>query len=206
MMNWLENITDKDFLQDNMTFASLYIAVYENLIDYVASNIKFFLCDYALKDGKEVCRETEAYKVQIKNRIVDEKGNRNAIKAPFLWLVDRGAITVSEYGRFLELKEIRNRYAHEMVNVIYHGIDKVELGSLFDLLELYRKIGRWFFLNIEAVIMGEDLPEEADLEKVRTGPDIMFGIILDVLYNRKSEEYKELIRATGQTIVDQCCS
>jgi len=119
MMNWLENITDKDFLQDNMTFASLYIAVYENMIDYVASNIKFFLCDYALKDGKEVCRETEAYKVQIKNRIVDEKGNRNAIKASFLWLVDRGAITVSEYGRFLELKEIRNRYAHEMVNVIY---------------------------------------------------------------------------------------
>jgi len=45
MPKWLKNITDKGFLQDNMTFVSLYIAVFENMTDYVISNLKSFLCD-----------------------------------------------------------------------------------------------------------------------------------------------------------------
>ena len=40
MSNWFENLVDQDYLQDNLTFVSLFIALYENMTDYVESNVK----------------------------------------------------------------------------------------------------------------------------------------------------------------------
>lgn len=97
MPDWLNNITDKSILQDNMTFVSLYIAIFENMTDYVVSNIKSFLCDWSIKAGKEVYRETIEYKEKIRNRIVDDKGNKDVTKASFLWLVDNGAIVPNHH-------------------------------------------------------------------------------------------------------------
>lgn len=193
MIDWLQNITDKDILQENLTFASMYIAVYEHMNDYVVSNIRDFLCDIGIEDGKEFCRETEVYRREIKQRVVDDKGNKDKTKASYLWLVDNGAITNEEYEKFLSVKDIRNKYAHELTNVIYHGVTEQEIALFFDMYALYQKISKWFFLNIEAVIMGDDLPEEADLESVRTTADIIFGMVLNVLYNGKSKEYKAII-------------
>lgn len=195
MPEWLDNITDKNFLQDNMTFVSLYIAVFENMTDYVVSNLKSFLCDLSIKDGKEVYKETTKYREEIKNRIVDDKGNKDITKASFLWLVDNGAITQEDYDCFLDIKKVRNRYAHELTSVIYQGVCETEIKLFFDMFSLYQKIGKWCFINIEAVILGEELPEDLDSAEVHTGADIMFGMILDVLYNGKSEEYKAMIEA-----------
>ena len=52
MTDWIENVTNKNILQDNLTFASLYIAIYEHMTEYVVSNIKEFLCNFEIKDGK----------------------------------------------------------------------------------------------------------------------------------------------------------
>ena len=200
MPDWLNNITDKNILQDNMTFVSLYIAIFENMTDYVVSNTKSFLCDWSIKDGKEIYKETIEYKGKIKNRIIDEKGNKDVTKASFLWLVDNGAITQEDYDCFLDIKKVRNRYAHELTSVIYQGVCEPEIKLFFDMFSIYRKIGKWYFINIEAAILGEELPEDMDLTEVRTGADIMFGMILDVLYNGKSEEYKAMIEAVEKNM------
>ena len=39
------------------------------------------------------------------------------------------------------------------------------------------------------------MPDEADLESVRTAADVIFGMVLKVLYNGKSEEYKAMLAA-----------
>lgn len=193
MPEWLTNITDKDILQNNLSFASLYIAIYEHMTDYVVTNIRDFLCDIGIKDGKEFCNETEVYKAEIKQRIVDDKGNKDCTKASFLWLVDNQAISSDDYARFLDIKKIRNRYAHELTSVIYQGINEKEISAFFDMYALYQRISRWFFLNIEAVIMGYNPPDESDLETVKTTADIIFGMVLNVLYNGKSEEYQAML-------------
>lgn len=193
MPEWLTNITDKDILQNNLSFASLYIAIYEHMTDYVVTNIRDFLCDIGIKDGKEFCNETEVYKAEIKQRIVDDKGNKDCTKASFLWLVDNQAISSDDYARFLDIKKIRNRYAHELTSVIYQGINEKEISAFFDMYALYQKISRWFFLNIEAVIMGYNPLDESDLETVKTTADIIFGMVLNVLYNGKSEEYQAML-------------
>ena len=192
-MSWLKNITDKEKIQDNLTFASMYIAVYEHMVDYVVSNIREFLCDIGINNGKEFCNETEAYKTEIKQRVVDDCGNKDKAKASFLWLVDKQAISQEDYAKFLAVKAVRNKYAHELTGVIYQGITEYEIALFFDMYALYQKISKWFFLNIEAAIMGCDLPKEADLESVRTTADIIFGMILNVLYNGKSEEHKAML-------------
>lgn len=66
MADWLENITDKDALQNNLTFASIYIAIYEYMTDYIVSTVKDFLCNIGIQDGKETCDETSVYRKEIK--------------------------------------------------------------------------------------------------------------------------------------------
>ena len=193
MAEWFENLINKDYLQDNLTFASLFIALYENMTDYVVSNVKAFLCDIGVKDGEMIYIETGKYVSVIRNRIVDDKGNKDRTKASFLWLVDQGAITSADYDKFLQIKKIRNKYAHELSNVIMLGIQENEIALLFDMHSLYSAISRWFFVEIEAPIMGYEIPENTDVSSIQNGANFAFSIMLNVLYNGKSEEYKDMI-------------
>ena len=68
------------------------------------------------------------------------------------------------------------------------------------MFSLYKKIARWYFINIEAEMLGEKLPKKADLMQIETAATVMFGMILEVLYNGKSEEYKALIESAKKEI------
>ena len=200
MTDWIENVTNKNILQDNLTFASLYIAIYEHMTEYVVSNIKEFLCNFEIKDGKVIYTEIDDYKSEIRNRIVDEKGNKDVTKASFLWLIDNGAIDKTDYESFLIAKKMRNKYAHNLSSVIYEGVSEEEIKYFFDMFALYKKITRWYFINIEAEILGEELPENADLMQVETAANVMFDMILEILYNGKSEEYRAMIESAKNEI------
>ena len=193
MAEWFENLVNKDYLQDNLTFASLFIALYENMTDYVVSSVRDFLCDIGIRDGKMFCEETDEYRREIRKRVVDDKGNRDTTKASFLWLIDHGAITSADFDRFLQIKQVRNKYAHKLAEVITTGIAESEVALLFDMHSLYRKISGWFFVEIEAPIIGYDVPPDADVSNIQSGANVMFSIMLDVLYNGKSEEYQSII-------------
>ena len=175
MADWLENLVNKDYLQDNLTFASLFIALYENMTDYVVSSVRDFLCDIGIRDGKMFCEETDEYRREIRKRVVNDKGNRDTTKASFLWLIDHGAITSADFDRFLQIKQVRNKYAHKLSEVITTGIAESEVALLFDMHSLYRKISGWFFVEIEAPIIGYDVPPDADVSNI----SIWWHIIAD---------------------------
>ncbi len=200
MNDWLDNVVDKNILQDTLTFTSIFIAVYEHMTDYVESNVEGFLNEIAVEDGKYISKKSKEYKSEIENKIVDEKGNKDKIKASFQWLVSHGAITSEEYERFLVLKAIRNKYAHELTDIIYAGVDKEKILLLFEMHSLYSKITRWFFIQIEAPLMGDEIPEDADMDKITNVANFLFNIILDVLYKGKSEEYKAMLTSIRDEI------
>ena len=50
-----------------------------------------------------------------------------------------------------------------------------------------------FFVEIEALIAGYEMPENADIDNIQSAANLTFDIILNVLYNGKSEEYKTMI-------------
>ena len=128
---WLNNLVDAKILSDNLIFISLFIAVYENFSDYVVSNIESFLCEESIENGEYVIKKTQVYRDEIKNRVVDDKNNKDITKASFLWLKDNTAISGSDYELFLKLKGIRNKYARELTSIILSGIDEKEDIKLF---------------------------------------------------------------------------
>lgn len=193
MSDWLANVVDKEVLQDNLTFVSLFIAIYEHTVDYAISNIKSLLCDFWIEDGKERWRETETYIQEIRNRIVDEKGNKDITKASFLWLVDNGAISSSDYKNFLEIKAVRNKYAHKLTTTIFEGVSESEISKLVNMCEMLQRISRWFFVNVEAPIMGYEIPDIEEPGDIQSAGSLVFQMLLDVLYNGKSEEYKAIV-------------
>ena len=193
MSDWLSNIVSKEILQDNLSFVSLFIAVYEHTVDYTVSSIRSLLCDLSINEGNECWKETEHYKREIRNRVVDTKGNKDITKASFLWLIDNDAISTADYDRFIEIKSIRNKYAHELISVIFEGVSEAEVKLLFDMIALLQKIGRWFYVNVDAPIMGYEIPEGLEPGDIQSAGSAVLQILLDVLYNGKSEEYKTLV-------------
>lgn len=189
MVDWLKNVADKDTLADNLTFTALFIAIYEHMVEYVVSNIDSFLNDISIYDGKIVQSKSKKYKSEILNRVVDEKGNKDKTKASFLWLVDRGAITTEDYKKFLDMKAIRNKYAHDMTQIICEGIKENEIVLLVEMHLLYSTITNWFFTEIEAPIMGYEISENTGEFGVLNAANYLFEMVLDVLYRGKSEEY-----------------
>lgn len=198
MSEWLENISDKEFLQDNLTFASLYIAVYENMVDYTVTNIKSFLCDEYVENGKLIYKKTKKYETEILKRIVDKKGNKDITKASFLWLVDNGAITHDEYKKFIAIKAVRNKFAHELTSVICEGVNENEISLFFEMHSIYKKIAQWFFTEIEATILGYEISEDVDISLIENGANFAFDIALNVLYNGKSDEYKSILSSINK--------
>lgn len=190
---WLINTTDKNILQTNLSFISLFIAVYENMVDYVETNLESFLCDEYIANGELKYKKTPEYKKEILDRIVDDKGNKNVTKACFLWLVDNSAITQDDYEDFLVIKKVRNRYAHNLTEVIYQSVSEHEVKTFAKMRDLYRKISKWYFLNIDAAIMSYELPDESDWNDVLSGVDIMFSMIIDILFDEKEEQYKFML-------------
>ena len=179
-----------------MIFISLFIAVYENFSDYVVSNIESFLCEESIENGEYVIKKTQVYRDEIKNRVVDDKNNKDITKASFLWLKDNTAISGSDYELFLKLKGIRNKYAHELTSIILSGIDeKEDIKLFFDMIALYKKITKWWFINIEAPILGCEVDEDAEIYNSANGA---FDLIINVLYNGKSEEYKKMLEELEQ--------
>lgn len=192
MSDWIKNIIDENNLKENLSFVSLFISVYESMTDFAVNNVYQFLCNWKIENGEEVYTETDEYRNKIKNRIVDDKGNKDKTKASFLWIFDWSAFSEDDYKTFLSAKAIRNKYAHELFNTVLTGVADDDANVFVKMVSLYRKITNWWIIHIEEPELGEEIPTDADLDQAQSMSNIVFDMIIDVLYNGKSDEYKEL--------------
>lgn len=184
----MDNIFNKEKLSLNLQIISLHIAVYESMVDYVVSNVRYFYCTgFYYEDEKYHDYIDDAYYGEVKNRIVDDKGNKDTTKASFLWLQDWGIIDQEDYSLFLKVKEIRNDYAHEMLQFIVDGVDESRIENFVKMVELYKKIANKWFLGVDASIMGVDL-ENADIDNIHSVNNEIFDIILNTLYLNKGKQ------------------
>ena len=97
-------------------------------------------------------------------RRVDDKGNKSEVKAQFLWLMDNGAINEEEYNLFLELKECRNTFAHELLDRMVNGVCEKERDRFLKMVELYKKIDKWWWKTFDYEIF--DNCEEDDIHSI----------------------------------------
>lgn len=179
---FLQNISDKDTIQNHLTFMALYIALYENFTTMFVEKVRFFLCEPSIQNGKLEHNESQLYREKIKNRVVDDKGNKDILKATMLWLQDEGAMSEQDYSDFLEIKSIRNTYAHEMARLIVEGVPLDDMHWLIKLLGLYGKLDKWWINEIEIPISGEFPPGTYDENSVESLMLSAFKSVIASLY------------------------
>lgn len=190
-----ENICDKEILQTNLSYMALYIGLYEHMADMIRTRIESFLCHEMCIDEDGKCKYThnDLYKKVIMQRVVDEYGNKDVLKASMLWFVDSGAITQEEYELFLSLKDLRNSFTHEMSQHMWDGLSEEHAPKLAQLLDLYCKIDKWWINEIEIPIAGDEVPDSYDREGVESVAFITFKMMINTLYADKSDEYLKII-------------
>ena len=74
------------------------------------------------------------------------------------------------------------------------GIDKSDIDCFVKMIKLYRKISNWWFVNVEVEFLDSPLFDNAELDKAISLKNVLLDIVMEVLYNGKSEEYKKIIK------------
>lgn len=192
----LFNVIDKETLQGNLSFTAFYIAVYENFAFLIRDRIKSFYTTGFEQTEDGTVREIQSpeYKAKIKNRIVDDKGNKDVLKASVLWLVDNHAFSMDDYDQFLKMKEQRNLFAHQLTDVILRGNTEEEIGLFFDMFLLFQKFDKWWINEIEIPAAGEMSPDEYEHDEVESVLAGLYHLMIDALFLDHSESLKEYVK------------
>lgn len=97
-LEFYENLTSKDVLTSNFTFAAFFISTYEAIKTGICDKVKGLYCVETLqiKDGKFWAETTEKYKNEILDFVHTDK-RKNTFKSSLLWLKEGGAIDDDEY-------------------------------------------------------------------------------------------------------------
>ena len=195
ILQGFKHICDITTLQENLTAIALFIGLYENMIDLLKERVESFLSDGAAFDSEGNIRykHTDTYRKAIKQRIVDEKGNKNELKAVMLWFVDVGAISMQEYEQFLKFKDFRNSYAHNMTQHLWDGLSQTDVELLISLYNFYTKIDKWWINEIEIPTSCYETARKQEIENVESGSHMIFAMIFQTLYGDKSNEYLDII-------------
>ena len=186
----LNNIWNKDILQHNLSFLALFIGMYEQFEDKVIENVDCFLNLGCSANDDTHCKKSEYYRQNILNRKVDENGNKNKLKATMLWFVDVGAITPEDYSLFLNIKEARNIYVHQLTKCVVNGISDKDIDMLVQLLNLFYKIDNWWINEIEIPTSGisasDDYPTEEACSMIYT----IYRDMINLLFLGKADDYQ----------------
>lgn len=192
----LENITDEDELKSSLSFAAFFIALYENFVDLTIDRVKSYYCNGF--DTDENGRTEYTYSPEYKKVIIDrteENGKKSGeLKATLLWLIEKGAIDQNDFDCFYKIRDQRNKIVHELMDCVLNGFNEDEGKNFLDLLNIYKKIDRWWINEIEIPTSADDIPQDYDPNSVGSVISGMFDIMVDVIFRGKSEEHKELLR------------
>ena len=188
------NILDESILQDNIKFASLFILNYECLRDYLVSQMKGFLSDeFREIDGRWQSVESQKYKDEVKR--LDSRNNK--LFAALAWFRELEAINQNDIELFLKARDRRNSITHEFASELMRGFSEEDAIMFCSLLDLYRKVDKWWINEIEISIAGDISPNGYDYDAVIGGQAIILSLINEVALG-KAEAYSELLHIIRQ--------
>lgn len=169
------NVLDEKRLKPNIHFASLYVLYYECLKDSLIDLPKYFFCNHTeFKDENIIVHESEEYKENVR------KLDAHIENASFKWFIMVGALSEEEYATFKKLRKFRNKIVHELIFCLSEGFSEDEVKYLVELIEIYRKIDKWWINEVEIPISG-DIHGPYDSENVISGQGLILEIIQDIL-------------------------
>ena len=163
-------LLSKDILKQNLAKAGLYAIAYELLKNSIIERTRGFFTIGGTKPDDE-------YKRQVLSK------DANRLIASCLWLQENGAITEDEVTEFLQVREHRNYFVHELPNALLNPKaqgDEVKLLRLFHLLS---KIDRWWMTEVEIPGNPDFDGQEINPSEVRSGSMEFVSYLIKVVYD-----------------------
>lgn len=189
MDNWC-NILDEGILKYNVSFASMFVLNYECLKEYVIGQIReFYSENIHFEDDKMVCEESLSYKREV--RTLD----KNIENASLKWFIKENVITHEEYEIYQKIRQRRNDITHELLKNLNKGFNEQDVKLFSSLLDMYRKIDKWWINEIEIPISGNEIPDDYDMENVCGGQAIVLSIINNIVLGNEGAKYKEVLES-----------
>lgn len=189
MDNWC-NILDEGILKYNVSFASMFVLNYECLKEYVIGQIReLYSENIHFEDDKMVCEESLSYKREV--RTLD----KNIENASLKWFIKENVITHEEYEIYQKIRQRRNDITHELLKNLNKGFNEQDVKLFSSLLDMYRKIDKWWINEIEIPISGNEIPDDYDMENVCGGQAIVLSIINNIVLGNEGAKYKEVLES-----------
>lgn len=184
------NILDEDIVKDTITFASLFLLNYECLKDYICENMRDYLSsEYSLNEesGELEILESQVYKDELKRLCAKSK-----LRASVLWFKDIGAMNQEDVDLFFLARKKRNYITHELEQVLAQGATEEDAQLFVSLVELYRKLDKWWINNIEIPTSPDNIPGDYDYDSVVGGQALFLSVVNDVALGN-GDSYKKIL-------------
>ncbi len=192
----LKNLTNKEKIAEDMKFYAMYLLIYERFKNKFVEELKYFLCDISVNNGKLKLKETLEYQKMKSNK--NNKGNIfiNTME----WFKNYKVITQEECDLILSAREDRNLIGHELLDLLSNPVKEKMLYNFISFVNIFKKMDKWWINNIEIPIAGDEIPLNYDSEGVISGDFLLCDILMDTIYGE--EIYKKEIEKIIKKIND----
>jgi len=139
------NFLNPEIIRKRFVTAGLFMVVHEMLLSAIRDRLHDFYSDeWSSDNGWET---TQIYKKKV--LALDPKGKNDVLRGSLAWLCNCGAITEGDALSVRKFTDIRNKFAHELRDIVGIG-NAPDFDNFFpELVELVTKIDRWWTINVE---------------------------------------------------------
>lgn len=191
------NLFSKADLRANLDGASYFIMIYEAFTDMLEYYVKSFFENYSIEDGELITKLSPKYEeLFLKNNFKLKNGQvrTGSLYARLDWFKSMGAIDDNEIQLVDAARLRRNTIVHEFFNTLQDGLGEEDARLMSGLLLLYMKIDNWYFKNVEAELVWDEIPEDSDLDASYSLNTMFLRAIYQILFMDKGDEYDKALR------------
>ena len=209
---FLDIITNKEKLQKELVFYSLFLMVFENFVSHWMEQVRSFyansyswdesknklLCSFVKPITKEgevrFVPDKDAEKKYINDVLHLEKnkdGNWNPKLSLFRWMVGFGLIEESDFETLSKCYDKRNVYGHEIASCLEKLVPVEDKQLLMNLIDIAKEASKKWILMVE-IPTNPDMVNESFLDDngEYTEPDVISGF--DVFYTLVLANLKDI--------------
>lgn len=195
ILEQLNNLTNKEQIVENMKFYAMYLLIFERFKNRFVDELKYFLCDVSITNGKLEFKETIEYK-KIKN--IKHNGKVNIFINTIEWFKNNKAISKDDYDLILSARDDRNLIGHELLELLSHPVKEKMLHNFIVFINIFKKMAIWWINNIEIPTASEGIPLNYNPDDVIPGDLLLCDILMDTIYGEGI--YKQGIEKINQNL------
>jgi hypothetical protein len=179
-----------DLLRPRLIHASIYIASFELLKDAVVDRIRQFMSIGFDQNGPTT---TSDYKDQVLRR------HRDVVEASLDWLLSMNAIACRDIETYRSLRDLRNRLAHELFQLLAsEGLPSDFNTKFVDLVALMTKIEVWWIKEFEIPTNPDFDGQEIDEATISPGTVIALKMLCAFALGSEEESSALLMQLRGE--------